>query len=88
MIKGGSLRLLAVAADTDMIYASTASGAFGYIGLEGVGLPGDAPSGGSTSTGPTWVGGVTTGTGTWKVKMIGCMRTNSSNEATSMVDYP
>lgn len=87
LIKGGSLRLLSVAADTDMIYASTATGAFGYIGLEGVGLPGDAPSGGSTTTGPTWVGGVTTGTGTWKVKMTGCVRTNSSNEVTSMIDY-
>lgn len=80
-----SLRLLSVAADTDMIYASTASGAFGSITLDGCALPSDAPSG-STSASP-YTGGITTGTGTWVVHVQASMRTNSANESISIIDY-
>jgi hypothetical protein len=74
-ILGGSLRLLVAAAESDLIYASTASGAFGAILLEGVGLPGDVPD-------PF----ITTGTGTWIKEVRACPRTDSSNLTTSMID--
>lgn len=86
-LTGCALRLLSVAADTDMIYASTAVGVPGSILLQNCALPGDAPSGGSTSTGPTWVGGITTGTGNWTVHVRTSMRTDSGNLATTMIDY-
>lgn len=84
-LTGCALRLLSVAADTDMIYASTASGAFGSILLQNCALPGDAPSG-STSSSP-YTGGITTGTGTWVVHVRTSMRTDSGNLSISMIDY-
>jgi hypothetical protein len=86
-LQGTTLRLLSSAATAGMIYANTASGAYGSILLENCALPGDAPSGGSTTTGPTWVGGVTTGAGTWKVHLRTCVRTDAGNLAISMIDY-